>query len=271
MTPCHQRRLTYDASIKTIVLKIAMRRSLRASFRTLVHRRGNVKDQEGSNEQEKGGHERGTVAVALSAASPAGKDTAQVSTANINVSRSTPPLQPTSPQQTYGATACLPTLPAAPATDSADLETSADADGTATSLSVRLWDRAYNGLKREEKELMDAYEKILSRQLRDGLGSEVPESQLNIIAQNDSDARRRQMTELIHAGLKKTAGEAKWKESVGKAADFVMKAKDIISSAIQAVPQAAFAWTGVCIVLEVSLPGKTMLRNTDFYSCLPIP
>lgn len=241
-----------------------MRQSLRASLRALVHRHDNVKDQKGSNEQEEGGHEPGAVAVVLSAASPAGKDTAHVSTANINVSRSTPPPQPTSPQRAYAATACLPTLPAAPATDLADLETSADADGTAASLSVRLWDCAYNGLKREEKELVDAYEKILSRQLRDGLGSEVPESQLNIIAQNDSDARRRQMTELIHAGLRKTAGEAKWKESVGKAANFVMKAKDIISLAIQAVPQAAFAWTGVCLVLEVSLPGKKMLCILTF-------
>ena len=238
--------------------------SLCTFLRTLVHRHGNAKDQEGANKQEKGGHDKETVAVVLSATSPAGKDTAQVSTANINVSRSTPPPQPTSPQQTYGATAYLPTLPAAPATDSADLETSADADGTAISLSVRLWDRAYNGLKREEKELVDAYEKILSRQLQDGLDSEVPESQLNIIAQNDSDARRRQMAELIRIGLKKTAGEAKWKESVGKAVDFVMKAKDIISSAIQAVPQAAFAWTGVLIVLEVSLPRKTMLRILTF-------
>ena len=102
---------------------------------------------------------------------------------------------------------------------------------------------------------MDAYEKILSRQLQHGPGSAVPESQPNTIAQNNSDMRRRQMTQIIHAGLDKTAREANVKRSLGVAEDVVLSTRNIISSAIQAMPQAALAWTGICLTLEVRLSG----------------
>ncbi|KAK4196096.1 vegetative incompatibility protein HET-E-1 [Triangularia verruculosa] len=114
---------------------------------------------------------------------------------------------------------------AAPATDPTDIATSSDADSTTASLPVRLWDRAYNDLKREETDLVDIYEKILSR--------------------------RHQMIQLIYTGLDKTAREATVKGGLGVAVNIVLLARDIISSAIQAVPQAALAWTGICLALEV--------------------
>jgi hypothetical protein len=61
------------------------------------------------------------------------------------------------------------------------------------------------------------------------------------------------MGQLVHAGLKKTEKGAKVKQGIGQAMQVVLSAKDIISSAIQAVPQAALAWTGVCFALQVSL------------------
>lgn len=160
-----------------------------------------------------------------------------------------PTLLPESPstQQIHAATSTSALrLPAAPATNSADIEAPTGADGTTASLPIQLWDRAYDDLKREEPKLVDAYEKILSRQLQDGPGSIVPESQPNTIAQDDSDRRRRQMTQLINASLVKTEREAKEKVGLDVAVD-VLSAR----SAIQAEPQAALAWTGICIVLEV--------------------
>ena len=141
-------------------------------------------------------------------------------------------------------------LPSVPATDFAGAATSTDADG-ATCLPVQLWDRAYDELKREEPGMVDKYEKILSRQLQEGPNSTVPESQPNTIAQANPDVRRRQMIQLIHAGLDKTAREATVKEYLGVAAEVVLSTRDIISSAIQAVPQAALAWAGICLALEV--------------------
>jgi len=130
------------------------------------------------------------------------------------------------------------------------------ADSTAASLPVRLWDRAYDDLKREETDLVNAYEKILSRQLHDGPSSAVPEYQPNTIVQDNSDARRRQMTQLIHAGLEKITREAKVKEGLGAAVNVALSARNVISAAIQAVPQAALAWTGICVALEVRLSSE---------------
>ena len=136
------------------------------------------------------------------------------------------------------------------------MATSADAHHTA-SPPERLWDRAYDNLKEEETALLQAYEKILSCNLHeDGIGSAVTKSQPNAIAQHDPDTRRHQMEQLVYTGLDKTAREAKVKEGLGPTMDIILSAKDTISFAIQAVPQAALAWTGVCIALEVSSSTK---------------
>ncbi|CAM1507988.1 Fc.00g048360.m01.CDS01 [Cosmosporella sp. VM-42] len=95
------------------------------------------------------------------------------------------------------------------------------------SLLARLWDRAYDELKQEDSALVSAYEKILSRQLQDGLGSAVPESQPNAIAQLDPDKRRRQMDELVRAGLTKIAPEVKVKEGAGATMEVFRSTKDV--------------------------------------------
>ncbi|KAL2197078.1 hypothetical protein P885DRAFT_68962 [Corynascus similis CBS 632.67] len=158
--------------------------------------------------------------------------------------------------------------PASP--DPASVTGSAAADNTTASLPARLWDRAYDDLKREESELIELYEKILSRQLQDGPGSAVPESQPNAIARDDADARRRQMARLIHAGLDKTEREDKVKEGLGVAVDVVLSARNVISSAVQAVPQAALAWIGMCLALEVATEANRkgidyVVKRMDWY------
>lgn len=55
------------------------------------------------------------------------------------------------------------------------------------------------------------------------------------------------MRQLIYDGLNKTAKEARVKEVIGIA----ISTKDIITNAVQAAPQAALAWTGVCVALEM--------------------
>ncbi|KAJ9139419.1 WD40 repeat-like protein [Pleurostoma richardsiae] len=129
--------------------------------------------------------------------------------------------------------------------------TPAEAEGIAPSLPERLWDRAYDALKEDHAGLVEAYEKILSSQLERGLGSTVPESQQNAIAQHDPDARRRQMVQLVLAGRDRTTREAKLKSAIGTSVQAVLSLKDTVSLAIQAVPQAALAWSGVCIAMEM--------------------
>lgn len=120
------------------------------------------------------------------------------------------------------------------------------------SLPERLWDRVYDALKIQDAALVQAYEKILSRNLHgQGFNSPVTDSDKSLIAQDDAHTRRTQMRRLINKGLSNTAREAKLKETIGTATQFIFAAQDIISSAIQTAPQAALAWTGVCVALEV--------------------
>jgi len=142
-----------------------MPRVIRPFLRKVFHRpdrSDNANDQEGPRDKEQ------DVAVVKSCASSYRKYLTEVSVASVDISH------PTETAAATSKSALQP--PAAPATDSTDTKTSTDADGVTASLPVRLWARAYNDLKREETDLVDVYEKILSRQLQDGLGSVVPES-----------------------------------------------------------------------------------------------
>lgn len=148
------------------------------------------------------------------------------------------------------------------------------ASSAPTDLTESLWDQAYDELKNSNAALVEAYEKILSRKLNgQGFATPVTAADGNIIAQDNPQKRRGQMLQLIQAGLDKTAGEAKIKQAIGS----VLSAKDIISDAIQAVPQAALAWTGLCVALEVvqnpiaateaNRRGiEIVLKNVDWYS-----
>ena len=119
--------------------------------------------------------------------------------------------------------------------------------------SEQLWNTAYDQLKQKDDTLVGAYETILSQALhRDDLRDK-PLQNMNAIEQNDASKRRNQMDILIQAGLAKTEKEAKIKQSVGEVPRKILLMKDIVSSAVQAIPQAALAWTGVCFVLQVSL------------------
>jgi hypothetical protein len=42
------------------------------------------------------------------------------------------------------------------------------------------------------------------------------------------------------------------KQAVGEVMQGVLSMKDIIGSALQTVPQAALAWTGVCFAMQAS-------------------
>ncbi|RYP65653.1 hypothetical protein DL771_008205 [Monosporascus sp. 5C6A] len=169
------------------------------------------------------------------------------------------------PDQTFTPPSPSPPLPAASTVPSTDVYCYADTIDSAASLSEHLWNRAYYDLKLNETALVEAYEKILSRKLRgDRFGSRIDESEQNEIVQDDVRARRCQLYQLISAGLDKTAREARVKEGAGEAMEVFLSTKNLISTAVHAMPQAALAWTGVCIVLEVSLSGKPDTLHADF-------
>ena len=235
-----------------------MPRALRSWLRKGFRRHENASHQPDGQDVGRDGDDKTTSAVVVSscASLDEGRDSTALSSTSIHATLastalSSDSIHAASPPST--ASAAQPPSPPTPRTDSPNMEMPAGADGAPRppGLPVQLWDHAYDRLKQEEPELVDTYEKILSRQLQDGLGSTVPPTQPNTVDQNPPDARRHQMTQLIHAGLDNTAREAKIKERLGTTIQIVRSVKNAISSAIQAMPQAALAWTGICVLLDV--------------------
>ena len=110
----------------------------------------------------------------------------------------------------------------------------------------QLWDQAYDGLKQDEPKLFELYETILSHELDSTEGG-------NVIEQNRT-RRRSQMDRLLNTGLDKTARLVHVEKNIGDAINIVLSVKEAIGSALQAVPIAAVAWTGVCVALQASSP-----------------
>jgi hypothetical protein len=136
---------------------------------------------------------------------------------------------------------------------------------TPTSPPEQLWNRAYDELKNDHGQLLLGYEKILSQEL-DGVDwNTISESQLveTMIEEKNPVERKSQMTRLVRAGLEKTEAEANVKKGAGEAIQVVLSAKDMIGSVINDVPQAALAWTGVCLALQVRLLVETENIDTD--------
>lgn len=117
----------------------------------------------------------------------------------------------------------------------------------------RLWNQAYDELKDENDTWVEAYERILSHKLNGGDSSSMNlESQKNDFKARDHAERRSMMEELVRRGLKKTEEEANVKQVIREAMQGALNIKDMISFALQSVPQAALAWAGVCFAFQVS-------------------
>ncbi|KAL2153003.1 hypothetical protein VTH82DRAFT_4158 [Thermothelomyces myriococcoides] len=127
-----------------------------------------------------------------------------------------------------------------------------------SSVAAKLWDLAYDELKREETKLVTVYEQILSGQLKHGHGSKVSESQPNLIDQNNPDMRREQMRQLINDGLAKIDREIQVKENLIPALNLALSVKNVIRTAVHMVPAAALACGGISVALQVCFRRKVM-------------
>lgn len=137
-----------------------------------------------------------------------------------------------------------------PIPNAGEMETDV-ASGNSERLRERLWNQAYDGLKADEPEIVDAFEKLLSTELQNNTRDNPPSA--NIIG-STPDERRPQMESLVQVGLDRTAKEVAIKQKVNVGIQTVTMVKGAMDKAVQAAPQAAIAWVGVCFVLEVRLP-----------------
>ncbi|KAL3599804.1 hypothetical protein FPOAC2_04032 [Fusarium poae] len=149
---------------------------------------------------------------------------------------------PTSAQQATQPTSQPPPSPLT----STDAETS-----PLPSLQERIWNQAYDKLKENEPKLVGVYEKILSAKLHgDDPSSATRESTDNEIGETPR-TRCGQMQQLVQAGLDRTQKQASIKQGIDEGLQAVQEVRRIVDKALHAAPEAAVAWVGVCLGLEI--------------------
>ncbi|EXL40785.1 hypothetical protein FOCG_16729 [Fusarium oxysporum f. sp. radicis-lycopersici 26381] len=161
------------------------------------------------------------------------------------LSHSAPSPSPSpTPSQPASEPAARPTSQPTPSPPtSTDSETS-----PLLSLQERLWNQAYDELKTSEPKLVEAYEKILSIGLhRKDPSSVTCESTENEI-EGARETRCRQMQQLVRDRTQKAASI---KRGIDEGLQAVQAVRGIVDKAIQAAPEAAIAWVGVCLGLEI--------------------
>jgi N-terminal domain of NWD NACHT-NTPase len=127
----------------------------------------------------------------------------------------------------------------------------------ALSTSQRLWNAAYDNLENEEDtaKLVRAYVKVLTTVLlgpdksRGSSASGADEVSTEL---KDPAKRQEHMKKLFDEGQARVSTAWKIKAGMGEVAQFILSAKAMIDVAINALPQAALPWAGVCVGLLVS-------------------
>jgi len=233
--------------------------SLRSQLVNKFRKDKDVNDSEKSKRKSAGNLAQGAAASSI-IPSTSSENTVETSITAGDIFQSPQTSQSVEPQSHEQVT--LPIPQSAPSVQPLTTVVPA-ATGPTTStnpIPTELWDLAYDSLKVDESTLVTAYEKVLSHELDETDSSSIASKpQENAIEQTNLAIRWSQMSDLVQAGLRKTEKLAKAKEGIGNVIQVVLSAKEIISSAVQSVPQAAVAWSGVCLALQIRVgnrPGK---------------
>lgn len=185
-----------------------------------------------------------------------------------------PPCNPISAEPRPVRQISSPTLPTDPQPSASTNPSDADAstaphasdasDHTASpsSLRERLWNRAYDQARELDPKIVDGYERILSAQLSqeeidflnpphtDSTDDTTPRNEI----EQDVEKRQKQMRQLVQKGLQKIEKETNTKQDVKSVIDVAMVFKEVVDKAVQPSREAALAWVGVCIGVQVGTP-----------------
>jgi N-terminal domain of NWD NACHT-NTPase len=128
--------------------------------------------------------------------------------------------------------------------------------GSVTSSISELWNQAFEELRTKEQALIRGYEAVLSKDLAATAGSAM-------ILSNSKSGRRGQMEAILKAKiaeinrnswkLKFSGKEVPVKDLMEPVAGVIGWANEYINSALSANPYASIAWSGVSLLLPVSL------------------
>lgn len=125
-----------------------------------------------------------------------------------------------------------------------------------TSPPQRIWNQAYDELKKPENEqaIVEAYEKILSTYLSPTTATTQDNHSPQNLINADPTKRWKQMEQLVQKGLEKSAKDADRKEKVDRWITITKPLREAVSTGVKAAPDAAIPWAGICCALEVGPP-----------------
>ncbi|PHH88576.1 hypothetical protein CDD83_7357 [Cordyceps sp. RAO-2017] len=154
--------------------------------------------------------------------------------------------------QDPSSAASSPTPPVSTPQQTPSVPTAASSgqESSSPSLQERLWNRAYDELKRSDPKIIESYERILSAELYRHESASAPGPTENLIGRTQ-ETRWDQMKHLVQAGLDRTQKEAFVKHKIEGKLQAVLSTKELAEKAIQAAPRAAVAWVGVSLWLEM--------------------
>ena len=118
----------------------------------------------------------------------------------------------------------------------------------------RLWTDAYDSIKQENSKLVQLYEEILRRELGDETSTTTigePEAD-----QTNVNPAQMQMIRLVETAWKKTEKEAAATDKIQEGIRIGTSIKDVVGTALEHAHEAAAAWGGVCLLLQVRYPFK---------------
>ena len=124
-----------------------------------------------------------------------------------------------------------------------------------------LWDEAYEALRETNTKLVEQYEETIVRIDQavahlGPVGSVARQDQLSAFITRRLDSIEKDKKSLVVAGKTIVLHE-----QVNRVVRIIMFAKDFVSSAVNAEPHAALAWTGVCLLLPVSIQRFRVLHS----------
>jgi hypothetical protein len=125
---------------------------------------------------------------------------------------------------------------------------------SAQSIAARLWNDAYEATRFERPDLVKHYEEVLCVQLGPPALSAGKSGSGKGLIYNDPEERAEQMRQLVDAGLERSRKQMDAAQNVSEGIRAIFAFKGVVDRAVQACPQAAVAWVGICFALEVRCP-----------------
>jgi hypothetical protein len=130
---------------------------------------------------------------------------------------------------------------------------------SAQSISARVWNDAYEATRVEHPGLVKQYEAVLYAELSPVTLSAGKYNLGQWSISNDPDKRADEMRQLVYAGLERSRKQMDAAENVSEGIRAIFALKGVVDKAVQACPQAAVAWVGICFTLEVRQPSSPPL------------